>query len=226
MREIDGTATISIKELDELRQREQMHRELVYWLLKLVKEIDTSEYDKRCEEIDKNDRIMTDEQLEDAMREAGKALKIIISDSVLRKLVFEYIDPEKDKSRYEIGEMSEEVFSAIPIILESSRQMSGSDTKEETGQQERGVCEMCEAYMADAECDMKEDCPAAGIVKRLKEAEEKIKVKEKTIKIKIETIKKRDEEIRELKKKLSDSELKRSYMIDPMAIGDRHEMGG
>lgn len=80
--------------------------------------------------------------------------------------------------------------------------------------------------MEDAECDMKEDCPAAGIMKRLKDAEEKIKVKEKTIKIKIETIKKRDEEISELKKKLADSEMKRSYMIDPMAIGDRHEMGG
>ena len=73
--------------------------------------------------------------------------------------------------------------------------------------------------MADAECDMKEGCPAAGIVKRLKEAEETIKVKEKIIK-------ERDKTIRELKKNLSDSELKRSYMIDPMAIGDRHEMGG
>ena len=91
---------------------------------------------------------------------------------------------------------------------------------EETGgQQDRNVCEMCEAYMEDAECDMKEECPEAGIVKRLKEAEETIKAKEKIIK-------ERDKTIRELKKNLSDSELKRSYMIDPMAIGDRHEMGG
>ena len=86
-------------------------------------------------------------------------------------------------------------------------------------QQDTSVCEMCEAYMADAECDMKEECPAAGIVERLKEAEETIKAKEKIIK-------ERDKTIRELKKNLSDSELKRSYMIDPMAIGDRHEMGG
>lgn len=87
------------------------------------------------------------------------------------------------------------------------------------GQQDRSVCEMCEAYMADEECDIKEECPAAGIVKHLKEAEEAIKAKEKIIK-------ERDKTIRELKKNLSDSELKRSYMIDPMAIGDRHEMGG
>ena len=60
---------------------------------------------------------------------------------------------------------------------------------------------------------------AAGIVKRLKEAEIEIKEKEKIIK-------ERDKKIRELKKKLDDSELKRSYMVDPMAIGDRHEMGG
>lgn len=87
------------------------------------------------------------------------------------------------------------------------------------GQQDESVCKMCEAYMADAECDMKEECPAADVVKRLKDAEEAVKAKEKIIK-------ERDKAIRELKKKLSDSELKRSYMIDPMAIGDRHEMGG
>lgn len=89
----------------------------------------------------------------------------------------------------------------------------------EAGQQDESICKMCEAYMADVECDMKEECPAAGIVKRLREAEETIKAKEKVIK-------ERDKTIRGLKKNLSDSELKRSYMIDPMAIGDRHEMGG
>ena len=58
--------------------------------------------------------------------------------------------------------------------------------------------------MADAECDMKEDCPAAGVVKRLKDAEETIKEKEKIIK-------KRNEEIRELKKKLSNCTLNTFY---------------
>lgn len=91
--------------------------------------------------------------------------------------------------------------------------------KETAGQQDESVCEMCEAYMADTECDMKEDCPATGVVKRLKEAEEIIRSQHMQLKQK-------DKTIRELKKNLSDSELKRSYMIDPMAIGDRHEMGG
>lgn len=61
--------------------------------------------------------------------------------------------------------------------------------------QERIVCEMCEAYMADAECELKETCPAAGIIRRLKA-------------------------------QVSDLRWKQSYMIDPNAIGDRHEMGG
>lgn len=80
------------------------------------------------------------------------------------------------------------------------------------GQQDETVCGMCEAYMSGEKCDLADSCPAAGIVKRLKEAEA--------------TIKEKDKEIRGLKKKLSDSEIARSYMIDPMAIGDRHEMGG
>ena len=49
---------------------------------------------------------------------------------------------------------------------------------------------------------------------------------EKAVKAKEDTIKRRDKTIRELKKKLDESELKRSYMVDQMAIGDRHEMGG
>lgn len=73
--------------------------------------------------------------------------------------------------------------------------------------------------MTDEKCDLEDSCPAAGVVKRLKEAEKTIKEKEKIIKEK-------EKEIRDIKKKLSDSELRRSYMIDTMAIGDRHEMGG
>lgn len=103
--------------------------------------------------------------------------------------------------------------------IDSIEKWEEYSAKETERQQDKTICEMCEAYMADAECDMREDCPAAGIIKRLKEAEQTIKVKEKVIK-------ECDKTIRELKKKLSDSELKMSYMTDPMAIGDRHEMGG
>lgn len=103
--------------------------------------------------------------------------------------------------------------------IDSIEKWEEYSAKETERQQDKAICEICETYMADTECDMKEDCPAAGVVKRLKEAEQAIQEKKKAIK-------ERDMTISELKKKLSNSEQKRSYMIDPMAIGDRHEMGG
>lgn len=87
------------------------------------------------------------------------------------------------------------------------------------GQQETEVCKMCEAYMADTECDLKESCPAAGIVKKLKEAEEIVRQQKKDIREKNRTI-------RDLKKQVTDLRIEKSYMINPNAIGDRHEMGG
>lgn len=157
---------------------------------------------------------ISDDDITRLLKEARSTLKIVVNMGCLRRLIREFVDSEKSDAYYEISEMSKEEFAKIPLILES-----GQHPERAGWQQDTSVCEMCEAYMADTECDMKEDCPAAGIMKRLKEAEEEIREKEKTIK-------KRDKEISELKKKLSDSELKRSYMVDPMAIGDRHEMGG
>lgn len=229
MRSIEGTATISLETLDGLRECETLFRSVRNSASGLIERVDSEQYEKKCKEIDAMKDI-SDDDLTRLLKEAAGTLQIIVSAGCLRRLIREFIDSEKSDVYYELAEMTKEEFARIPLILESEhkkRQIPKiEDLKQAKGQQDTSVCEMCEAYMADAECDLKEDCPAAGIVKRLKEAEEKIKVKEKTIKIKIETIKKRDEEIRELKKKLDDSELKRSYMINPMAIGDRHEMGG
>ena len=213
MKKIEGTATISIETLDGLREREKWFSDLRRDVKRLVERIDTEEYSKREKQIDDMSD-MTDEEFERLIKEAQKTIRIIVSEKALRKLIYDFIDGEKSDCHYAIQEMTTEEFAGIPLILESLQRMEQTG-----GQQDRSVCEMCEAYMADAECDMKEECPAAGIVKRLKEAEETIKAKEKIIK-------ERDKTIRELKKNLSDSELKRSYMVDPMAIGDRHEMGG
>lgn len=139
-------------------------------------------------------------------------MKIVINENVLRKLITEFIDETKSDVHYAISEMSTEELKTIPLIIPRGQQPKG-------GKQEKNICEMCEAYMTDEKCDLEDSCPAAGVVKRLKEAEKTIKEKEKVIKEK-------EKEIRDIKKKLSDSELRRSYMIDPMAIGDRHEMGG
>lgn len=210
---IEGTATIRIETLDSLREREKWFLDMRRDVKGLIQSIDTEEYDKRAKQID-DIRDLSDEEFDRLIKEAAGALRIVVSERSLRKLIHEYIDDEKSEQRYILSEMTEEEFAKISLILESTQK------PEQTGEQQgKSICEMCEAYMTDAECDMKEECPAVSIVKRLKEAEETIKAKEKIIK-------ERDKTIRELKKKLSDSELKRSYMIDPMAIGDRHEMGG
>ncbi len=210
---IEGTATISLETLDNLREYEELFKSVQRSASGLIERVDSEQYEKKCKEIDAMKDI-SDDDITHLLKEAAGTLKIIVSTGCLRRLICEFIDSEKSDIYFELAEMTREEFAKIPLILESGR------STERTGwQQDTSVCEMCEAYMADTECDMKEDCPAAGIMKRLKEAEEKIREKEKAIK-------KRDKEISELKKKLSDSELKRSYMVDPMAIGDRHEMGG
>lgn len=223
MRDIEGTATISIKELDKLRQREQWHTDLMRRTKALVKDVETQEYDEECKKIDEMGAI-EDEELEKMLQEARKTLKVIVSETVLRKLIHEYIDETKSDVHYELSDMSDEDFGAIQIILESRQQESGADAagqqdKKEWKSAELQVCEMCEEYMEDTECDLKQDCPAAGVIKELKEAREQIKRLEKRVKD-------RDANIRKLKKQVDDLRLEKSYMINPNAIGDRHEMGG
>lgn len=213
MNNIEGTVTISIETLDKLREYEELFKSVRGTASRLIQRIDSEQYEKMCKKIDAM-KDVSDDDLTRLLKEAEGTLKIVVSEGCLRKLIREFMDSEKSEVHFELDEMTKEEFARIPLILESRQH-----PEQTGGQQDESVCKMCEAYMTDAECDMKEDCPAAGIVKRLKEAEATIKEKEKIIK-------ERDKKIRELKKKLDDSERKRSYMIDPMAIGDRHEMGG
>ena len=176
MKKIEGTATISIEQLDDLRQQEEFFSNMQRDVKGLIKNIDTEKYDKRAQQIDDMGD-MPDEEFDKLIKEAAGVLQVVVSERSLRKLIHEHIDDEKSEQRYILSEMTEEEFAKIPLILESTQRQ-----EQNGGQQDRSVCEMCEAYMADAECDMKEECPAAGIVKRLKEAEETIKEKEKIIK--------------------------------------------
>lgn len=167
---------------------------------------------KEIKKIDDSPDEISDEELDELIKKATGTVKIVINENVIRKLIAEFIDETKSDVHYAISEMSTEELKTIPLIIPRGQQSKG-------GKQEKNICEMCEVYMTDEKCDLEDSCPAAGVVKRLKEAEKTIKEKEKIIKEK-------EKEIRDIKKKLSDSELRRSYMIDPMAIGDRHEMGG
>ena len=52
MRKVEGTATISIEELDRLREREQWYNDLRGKLKNIVGKLDTEEYDKEMKKID------------------------------------------------------------------------------------------------------------------------------------------------------------------------------
>ncbi|MED9905262.1 MAG: hypothetical protein UFG06_13915 [Lachnospiraceae bacterium] len=59
------------------------------------------------------------------------------------------------------------------------------------------LCEMCTEYSKDIKCENKDNCKLLAIVR----------------------------ENRTLKKENADLRLEMSYMVNPNAIGDRHEMG-
>ena len=182
MKRIEGTATISIEKLDDLRQCEELLSRLQRDVKSLVKDIDHEEFDKIGEQIDGMSDF-SDAEYEKLTNKANATLKIIVSDKALRNLIREHIDGEESEHHCALENMGNEEFAQIPLILESSQK-----PEEAAGQQDKAICEMCEAYMADTECDMREDCPAAGIIKRLKEAEQTITAKEKVIKERDKTI--------------------------------------
>lgn len=120
MRKIEGTATISIEQLDDLRQQQDFFSNMQRDVKGLVQSIDTEEYDKRVKQIDDMSD-MPDEKFERLIKEAAGALRVVVSEKSLRKLIHEYIDDEKSEQRYILSEMTEEEFEKIPLILESAQ---------------------------------------------------------------------------------------------------------
>lgn len=59
------------------------------------------------------------------------------------------------------------------------------------------ICKMCQEYDVEHKCEIEKDCKLISVL----------------------------EENKKLKKELSDTELKMSYMINPNAIGNRNDMG-
>lgn len=117
MRKIEGTATISIEQLDDLRQQQDFFSNMQRDVKGLVQSIDTEEYDKRVKQIDDMSD-MPDEKFERLIKEAAGALRVVVSEKSLRKLIHEYIDDEKSEQRYILSEMTEEEFEKIVGIGE------------------------------------------------------------------------------------------------------------
>ena len=63
---------------------------------------------------------------------------------------------------------------------------------------EKEVCLMCENYSEDTKCDQHDSCKLMAALKK---------------------------KVSQLKRQLDESELKRSYMVNPSAIGYRNDMG-
>lgn len=69
---------------------------------------------------------------------------------------------------------------------------------------EKELCNMCTEYSQDVKCENKDTCKLLNVVRDNKRL---------------------IEENRALKKEVSELRVQMSYMRDPNAIGDRHEMG-
>lgn len=70
---------------------------------------------------------------------------------------------------------------------------------------EKELCNMCTEYSQDVKCENRGTCKLLNVVRENRRlTEENKKLKKEVYKLRVE----------------------RSYMRDPNAIGDRHEMGG
>lgn len=119
---IEGTATISLEVLDDLRNSEKLLRELQSSIRNMI-EVDAEEYDAICRKA-KAVKGLSGEKYIEACEEAERTLKITISEKLLRKLVHRYINNEEGNAHYMICEMTEEEFEQIPLILSSEKEIN------------------------------------------------------------------------------------------------------
>ena len=101
MRKVEGTATISIEELDRLREREQWYNDLRGKLKNIVGKLDTEEYDKEMKKIDDSPDDISDEDFDRAKAvqerngkyykalydQAGNSIAVPIFESIFRKII-------------------------------------------------------------------------------------------------------------------------------------------
>lgn len=132
MKKIDGTATISIETLDELREREQWYNSLRETLKGIVADIETEEYEKEIKKIDDSPDEISDEELDELIKKATGTVKIVINENVLRKLIAEFIDETKSDVHYAISEMSTEELKTIPLIIPRGQQSKGGKQEKNT----------------------------------------------------------------------------------------------
>ena len=121
MRQIEGTATISIKELDRLREYEKWYNDLRRTVRSLEKRIETSNTNEYYDSITTD--IMTEEEIEKEISKATKEIKVIVSEESLHELIYQYLDDTKSPLYcFMRNVMAKEDFENIQMVLESGKQ--------------------------------------------------------------------------------------------------------
>ena len=120
---MDGTATISLATLDELREKAEEARLATNRSKKFTSklmdcyEFDTEKYNKALKEID-NKEGLTDKQCSKLIREAMvKHLKIVVDPEMLKELIREYIDEEISDEHMDIARATLKELKQIQVVL-------------------------------------------------------------------------------------------------------------
>lgn len=120
---MEGTATISLDALDEMREKikeaEKAKRRSERFIEKLMDcyEFDTEKYERALEEID-NKRNLTDKQCMKLISEAMvNHLKIVVNPKKLKELIQEYIDEEASDEHMDIAKANLKELEQIQVIL-------------------------------------------------------------------------------------------------------------
>lgn len=122
--QIRGTATISLKTLDELRQRaaeaEKAKKRCEIFAKRLMDcyEFDAGEYHKALKEIDE-DRNLTDRQCMKKVSEAmTEHLKIVINTQELKELIQEFIDEDASDEHMDLAKAKTKELEKIRVVLD------------------------------------------------------------------------------------------------------------
>lgn len=121
--EIEGTATISIAQLDlfrgqalEIEKLKKERQEMAEELEKLVARLDDAEYMRQCKIIDSTENL-SDRKIREMCNRAASTLRVFVSAPALRQIIRKYIDEDASEGHQEIAAMSKKEFDAIPLIL-------------------------------------------------------------------------------------------------------------
>lgn len=123
MIQIEGTATISLATLDELRSKAAMAEKLLEGNVKITEEVmaiysfETEEYREELKKIDNNPGL-TDKQIMKKVSEAMvKHLKIVVDEYALKKFIRSHIDVTKSEEHADIKNATEKELEGIQVVI-------------------------------------------------------------------------------------------------------------